>query len=269
MSVKRRTSFRTPEQRRLRKEDFSRISVDRPVYRWFAVWCKVLKELEGQSVEVRQKKFKLGFSNHQWWNLISTKQIPKSPKFIRSDIKNLPRDINKFNNAFFDRYRPHFIEPSTTFSPTLSEMADNLKGGSFIHIPDDYPIRSILDDIRTWYTEKEKKSKPRKSARIILDQVDDNLMKRIFHTFRLSLTTNLDNLQLHFQVQKIMSKRFEIPKIERENAKGGLGSRTTGTIRSDYLSEIKKTQRDKQFAKLLLINLGRGSFPKIKRIENP
>mgnify|MGYP003306741985 CR=1 FL=1 len=66
-----------------------------------------------------------------------------------------------------------------------------------------------------------------------------------------------------------MSKRFEIPKIERENAKGGLGSRTTGTIRSDYLSEIKKTQRDKQFAKLLLINLGRGSFPKIKRIENP
>ena len=246
MSIGSKTRIKTVEQRRILDRDFSKLVVDRPVYRWFAVWSKVLKELEGQNIEVRGKKYKLGFSNHKWWKYINTNKIPKSPKFIRPDNKNLPRDINAFSNSFFNKYRDYFIE-RTTIVGSAGEVPNDYES---FHFPPTLPIRDRLEIVRMQYSKKENKD-TRHTADIVLDQTEESLMKRLFHTFRLDMTRDdLTNLDLYFQVEKIMRKGFVIPKIERVNATGAIGSRQR-TTRGEFESSIRKTQRDRRFAKIL------------------
>jgi hypothetical protein len=133
------------------------------------------------------------------------------------------------------------------------------------HFPPNLPIRDRVHIVRMHYMEKENQD-TKHSADIVLDQTEEGLMKRLFHTFRLDMTRDdLTNLDLYFQVEKIMRKGFVIPKIERVNATGAIGSRQR-TTRGDYESSIRKTQRDRRFAKILLINLGKGLFPRIKSI---
>ena len=47
---------------------------------------------------------------------------------------------------------------------------------------------------------------------------------------------------------------------------GGFGGRTTKTSRQDYETQIRLTQRDRRFAKILIINLCIGVFPKIDKV---
>ncbi len=255
------TGYKTPEQRRLSKRDFSQLSVDRTVYRWFGVWIKVLKELEGQSVQYSNKKHKLGFSNHKWWKQINTNKIPKTPKFIRPDIKNLPRDINNFGNAFFDRYRHLFLEKMPIFDPR-ENIPEDYDTFSF---PPNMPIRDRLQIVREKYKQKEVK-RTSNTAEIELRGFDsEQLMKRIFHTFRLEMSTDFGtNLDLNFAVQKIMNKNFVKPQIIKIPRTGAPGSRQRSNV-SKFDYNIRQTQRDRLWARRLLVNLGKGEFPRYNR----
>ena len=57
-----------------------------------------------------------------------------------------------------------------------------------------------------------------------------------------------------------------IPKIVRTNMKGARDTRTTQTSRMDYDSEIRSTQRDIRYYKILLFNLSKGVFPKFDNL---
>ena len=265
---------REREQRRVGR-DLKRLPQDINVYRWFAVYVKCLKELEGQTFKIRGKNYKLGFSSHKWWSMINPKHIPKSPKFIRESNVNLPRDIDRFfNGQFWLSHRDKFIEKTTIFpEANNSEIPPNFNS---FHFPPDYPRNNMIADIKEWYKQTERrpnlkvgrtaKGKSKSNADIILDNSFEEILKRLFHTLRIELThPDLTNLDIFFKVNKIMNKKFVIPKIERINSKTtyGKGTRTT---RQEWMYEIRKTQRDRRFAKILLINLSKGVFPKIDRL---
>ena len=62
-----------------------------------------------------------------------------------------------------------------------------------------------------------------------------------------------------------MFKKFVIPTITRANA-GAWDGRSTRSSRQDYDTQIRLTQRDKRFAKILILNLCNGIFPKIDKV---
>ena len=150
-----------------------------------------------------------------------------------------------------------------------------------MQVPDNYPTKSILSDIRHWYSQKEvklrsnrqgkkkgeTKGNTRGTADIMLDLTNEDVMKRLFHTLRIDQSMpDLTNLDIFFQRSKSLNKKFVIPEIVRSNKKGALGTRSTQTIRSDYDSQIRSTQRDIRFYKILLLNLAKGVFPKFDNL---
>ena len=167
---------------------------------------------------------------------------------------------------FLSKYRNLFNEKSTIFDEAVIR-----KDYSTIQIPPNYSIKKIVADVKYWYSKKEvklrtrktKKGNSRSTADIVLDLTSEDVMKRLFHILRINQTmTNLTNLDIYFQRMKSMNKKFVIPDIQRINAKGGVGGKTTKTSRQDYESEIRSTQRDIRFYKILLLNLCKGVFPK-------
>ena len=59
-----------------------------------------------------------------------------------------------------------------------------------------------------------------------------------------------------------MNKKFVIPEIVRSNMKGARDTRVTQTNRQEFESQIRSTQRDIKYYKILLLNLAKGVFPK-------
>ena len=113
----------------------------------------------------------------------------------------------------------------------------------------------------------ETKGNTRGSAEIILDQTSEDVMKRLFHTLRIDQTNpNFTNLDIYFQRMKSMNRKFNIPEIVRSNMKGALGTKSTQTNRQEYESQIRSTQRDIRFYKILLLNLSKGVFPKFDNL---
>ena len=274
--VKVRKILKSFEDRRI-GHDNGRFKQDINVYRWFAVFIKCGLELEGKTFSIRGKNHKLKFdTNHKWWKLIDLKSIKKTPKIIKSDYKSVPKSIDQlFNGMFMQKYRNLFNEKKTIIGE-----ADILKDHTLMQIPENYPIKSILSDIRNWYSQKEVKLRVKKgrqkgetkgntrgSADILLDLTNEEVMKRLFHTLRIDQTNpDLTNLDIFFQRTKVMNKKFVIPEIVRTNRKGGRDTKTTQTTRGEYDSEIRSTQRDIRYYKILLLNLSKGVFPKFDNL---
>jgi hypothetical protein len=274
--VKVRKILKSFEDRRI-GHDNGRFKQDINVYRWFAVFIKCGLELEGKTLSIRGKNYKLKFdTNHKWWKLIDLKSIKKTPKIIKSDYKSVPKSIDQlFNGMFMQKYRNLFNEKKTIIGE-----ADILQDHTLMQIPENYPIKSILSDIRNWYSQKEVKLRVKKgrqkgetkgntrgSADILLDLTNEEVMKRLFHTLRIDQTNpDLTNLDIFFQRTKVMNKKFVIPEIVRTNRKGGRDTKTTQTTRGEYDSEIRSTQRDIRYYKILLLNLSKGVFPKFDNL---
>jgi len=171
---------------------------------------------------------------------------------------------------FLPKYRNLFNEKTTIIDEAVVRQNHTL-----IQIPPNYPIKSIVSDIKHWYSKKEvklrtrktKKGNSRSTADIVLDSTNEDVMKRLFHILRINQTmTNLTNLDIYFQRMKSMNKKFVIPQIVRSNMKGALGTKSTQTNRMDFDSEIRSTQRDIRYYKILLLNLGKGVFPKFDNV---
>ena len=193
--VKVRKKLKSFEDRRI-GHDSGRFKQDINIYRWFAVFIKCALELEGKSFVVRGKTHKLKFdTNHKWWKLIDLKQIKKTTKLIKSDYKSVPKSIDQlFNGMFLTKYRNLFNEKKTIIGE-----ADVLQDHTLMQVPDNYPIKSILSDIRHWYSQKEvklrsnrkgrqkgeTKGNTRSTADIVLDLTNEEVMKRLFHTLRI------------------------------------------------------------------------------------
>jgi len=151
--VKVRKKLKTFEDRRI-GHDSGRFKQDINIYRWFAVFIKCGLELEGKSFSIRGKTHKLKFdTNHKWWKLIDLKQIKKTTKLIKPDYKSVPKSIDQlFNGMFLTKYRNLFNEKRTIIGE-----ADLQQDHTLMQVPDNYPIKSILSDIRHWYSQKEVK----------------------------------------------------------------------------------------------------------------
>ena len=274
--VKVRKKLKTFEDRRI-GHDSGRFKQDINIYRWFAVFIKCGLELEGKSFVVRGKTHKLKFdTNHKWWKLIDLKQIKKTTKLIKSDYKSVPKSIDQlFNGMFLTKYRNLFNEKRTIIG-----VADLQQDHTLMQVPDNYPIKSILSDIRHWYSQKEvklrngkgrkkgeTKGNTRSTADIVLDLTNEEVMKRLFHTLRIDQTNpKFTNLDIYFHRMKSMNKKFVIPNIVRSNMKGARDTRVTQTNRMEYDSDIRSTQRDIRYYKTLLLNLSKGVFPKFDNL---
>jgi len=274
--VKVRKKLKTFEDRRI-GHDSGRFKQDINIYRWFAVFIKCALELEGKSFSIRGKTHKLKFdTNHKWWKLIDLKQIKKTTKLIKSDYKSVPKSIDQlFNGMFLTKYRNLFNEKRTIIG-----VADLQQDHTLMQVPDNYPIKSILSDIRHWYSQKEvklrngkgrkkgeTKGNTRSTADIVLDLTNEEVMKRLFHTLRIDQTNpKFTNLDIYFHRMKSMNKKFVIPNIVRSNMKGARDTRVTQTNRQEYESQIRSTQRDIRYYKILLLNLSKGVFPKFDNI---
>ena len=274
--VKVRKKLKSFEDRRI-GHDSGRFKQDINIYRWFAVFIKCALELEGKSFVVRGKTHKLKFdTNHKWWKLIDLKQIKKTTKLIKSDYKSVPKSIDQlFNGMFLTKYRNLFNEKRTIIG-----VADLQQDHTLMQVPDNYPIKSILSDIRHWYSQKEvklrngkgrkkgeTKGNTRSTADIVLDLTNEEVMKRLFHTLRIDQTNpKFTNLDIYFHRMKSMNKKFVIPNIVRSNMKGARDTRVTQTNRMEYDSDIRSTQRDIRYYKTLLLNLSKGVFPKFDNL---
>ena len=246
-----------------------RLVQDINVYRWFCVFIKCGLELEGKSFKISGKVHKLKFErNHSWWNLIDLKQIKKTPKIIKPDFKLVPKSIDQlFHGMFLPKYRELFNEKSTIF-----EEATVRQGYSLIQVPPNYSSYKMIADIKHWYSKKEVKMKFQKiskgksnsNADIVLDtHSSEDLMKRLFHTLRIDQTMpDITNLDKYFELEETINKKFKRPEIVRSNMAHAIGSRGSQTNRMDFISQIRSTQRDRKYYKVLLLNLAKGVFPK-------
>jgi hypothetical protein len=79
------------------------------------------------------------------------------------------------------------------------------------------------------------------------------------------LSKEFTNLDLYFNIQKRLHKRFVIPEIKRKNA-GVWTGRSTARIREDFKNNIKSTQRDRKLYKLLILYLCKGEFQRIGKL---
>ena len=266
--VKRRKVLKQKVSRRLDHEG-GRLIQDINAYRWFCVFIKCALELEGKSFTVKNKIHKLKFdTNHKWWKLIDLKQMKKTPKLIKSDYKLVPKSIDQlFNGNFMPKYRELFNEKSTIF-----EEARVRQGYSLIQVPPNYSSYKMIADIKHWYSKKEVKMKFQKiskgksnsNADIVLDtHSSEDLMKRLFHTLRIDQTMpDITNLDKYFELEETINKKFKRPEIVRSNMAHAIGSRGSQTNRMDFISQIRSTQRDRKYYKVLLLNLAKGVFPK-------
>ena len=272
--VRIRKKLKSYEDRRI-GHDSGRFKQDINVYRWFAVFIKCALELEGKSFTIKGKVHKVKFDrSHKWWKLIDLKSIKKTTKLIKSDYKSVPKSIDQlFNGMFLPKYRNLFNEKTTIIDEAVVRQNHTL-----IQIPPNYPIKSIVSDIKHWYSKKEvklrtrktKKGNSRSTADIVLDLTSEDVMKRLFHILRIDQTNpNFTNLDIYFHRTFIINKKHKfkngltgIPKIVRSNRKGARDTRVTQTIRTDYNSDIRSTQRDIRYYKILLLNLCKGVFPK-------
>ena len=270
--VKRRKVLKQKVSRRIGHHG-DRLVQDINVYRWFSVFIKCALELEGKSFTVQGKIHKLKFDrDHKWWKLIDLKQIKKTPKLINPNYKLVPKNIDQlFNGIFMPKYREMFNEKSTIF-----EEATVRKGYTTIQVPPNYPSYKMIADIKSWYSRKEVKMKfqnvgkgqSQNNADIVLDtHTSEDLMKRLFHTLRIDQTMpKLTNLDKYFERTEIINKKFKRPQIVRSNMKCARDTRVTQTNRMEYNSEIRSTQRDIKYYKILLLNLGKGVFPKFDNL---
>jgi hypothetical protein len=285
---------RSYEDRRLGRDN-KRITQDINIYRWFAIFIKCALELEdyNEIFKVRGKNYKVKFNrNHKWWKLIDLNWFPKTNTYTtrhkrliqqRYRSEKIPTQMKKLSDEFWFKYKHLFVEKSTLINAPSKSVP---KGYDTLHIPPNYPIMKILSDIRKFYSGKEVKlSSGRKkksdkgqegyNADIVLGDSNEQLMRRLFHTLSISqhwghfqgrkFKNTYTSLDVYFNVQKRMDKSFVIPKIQRVNATGAIGSRTT-TTRGKYDSKIRMTQRDIRWSKILIINLCNGVFPKIDKI---
>ena len=246
-----------------------RLTQDINVYRWFSVFIKCALEIEGKSFSIKNKVHKLKFDrNHKWWKLIDLKQIKKSPKIINSNYKLVPKNIDQlFNGMFMPKYRELFNEKSTIIGE--AKLRDNYTS---IQVPPNYPSYKIIADIKNWYSKKEVKMKFQKvskgksnsNADIVLDtHSSEDLMKRLFHTLRIDQSMpDITNLDKYFELEETINKKFKRPEIVRSNMAHAIGSRGSQTNRMDFISQIRSTQRDRKYYKVLLLNLAKGVFPK-------
>jgi hypothetical protein len=249
-----------------------RLVQDINVYRWFCVFIKCALELEGKSFTVSNKVHKLKFDrNHKWWKMIDLKQIKKASKLINPNYKLVPKNIDQlFNGMFMPKYRELFNEKSTLFDEAVRT------GYSVIQVPPNYPSYKMIADIKHWYSKKEVKlkfqnvgkGKSNNNADIVLDtHTSEDLMKRLFQTLRIDQTMpKLNNLEKYFERTEVLDKKFKRPEIVRSNMKGARDTRVTQTNRMDFISQIRSTQRDIKYYKILLLNLGKGVFPKFDNL---
>ena len=258
--------------RRLGK-DGTRITQDFTIYRWFFVFLKCALELEGQTFKLDGKTHKVKFNrNHKWWKLIDLKTIPKNPKFIRFNYHKLQSQIGRlFHQSFLPRYRDLFLERTTIFDVSFDKVPSDYIS---IHIPPNYPIKSILSDIKNYYDDKNIVFKggrniSRYTANIVpLHSSNEITMKRLFNTLSISQSSKkLTHLQVYFEVEKRRNKSFKIPIITRHSSTGKKGFNKQGTMTSDrFDSKMRMTQRDTREVQRIIINLCNGIFPKRDKI---
>ena len=183
--------------------------------------------------------------------------------------------MDKVSKQFEAKYKHLFVEKSTIFNPMKNEIPSDYE---VIAFPKDYPIRKRISDMRLNYKEKEVKLKrgrkkigkekdSKTNADIVLENSSEELMRRLFNTLSIAKSQpKIRNLDIHFQVRKRIFKE-SIPTIEKLKSASGLikGARVR-TTRQKYDAKIRATQRDRRWAKILLINLCNGVFPKIDKV---
>ncbi len=260
------------EDRRLGK-DGERVGQDINIYRWFALFLKITKELEDKKVkfDLLGKRYPIKINtSHHWYKKINVKTLPKSPKFLRFDIKNFYRDTRAFFDGYFwQKYRPLFLEPKTKQVNNLNNI--DLEKYDVVALPKSLSQRQKLSDIRNFLEQQEVKYRKgrrklgtsRHKAEIAIEGAKDNVLKRLFHTFRLFQTkkNNFTTLDVYSHYMNQIYKQPLI-KIVRKTKHSG-----SAKTMKDYESQIRNTMRDIRFTKILILNLCKGKFPVMKKLE--
>jgi len=274
-------------QRTNKRQEFRRIgrdqtymSTDIHIVRWFSMFLKLTKELED-----KKTKFELYGKTHQikidtsksWFKKIKVNELPKSLKFLRFKYENYNRDTKRyFDNYFFTKYRPLFIEPQTMFVNSPSEVDTNKydlvaipkhlnftsKKSSFINL--------LNSDEKVLVSKKRGRKKTGQNdgqfkADVVLYGAKDLVLKRLFHMFRIHQCMSNEDFTF-FDVwnnyENQINKRplVQIKIIKEDNISDENFKRTKTNIQ-DYESQIRMTQRDVRQAKILILNLCKGQFP--------
>jgi len=259
--MKKRIKKKYTEDRRLGK-DRARSGQDINIYRWFSLFLKITKELEDKQVkfDLFGKKYPIKINtSHHWYKKIDVKTFPKSPKFLRFDIKNFYSDTRAFFDGYFwQKYRPLFLEPRTKQLNNMNNV--DLEKYDVVALPKSLSQRQKISDIRNFLEQQEVKYRKgrrklgtsRHKAEIAIEGAKDNVLKRLFHIFRLFQTKkdNVTNLDVYSHYRNQKTKHSGEAKTKE-----------------DFESQIRNTMRDIRLTKILILNLCKGKFPVIKKLE--
>jgi len=265
------------EDRRLGK-DGERVGQDINIYRWFALFLKITKELEDKKVkfDLLGKRYPIKINtSHHWYKKINVKTLPKSPKFLRFDIKNFYRDTRAFFDGYFwQKYRPLFLEPKSKILTNLNNVDKEKYDVVAVALPKSFSQRQKISDIRLILKQQDidklkyrkgrrKLGTSRHKAEIPIEGAKDNVLKRLFHIFRLSQTKK-NNFTILDVYSHYMNQIYKQPLIKIVRKTKHSGSAKT---MKDYESQIRNTMRDIRFTKFLILNLCKGKFPVMKKLE--
>lgn len=269
-------------QRTLKRQEFRRIgkdqtymSTDIHIVRWFSMFLKLTKELESKKTkfDLYGKTYQVKIdTSKDWFKKIKVNELPKSLKFLRFKYENYNRDTKRyFDNYFFQKYRPLFIEPQTMFVNSPIEV-DTSKY-DLIAIPKHLNFTSkkssfinlLNSDEKTLVSKKRGRKKTGQNdgqfkADVVLYGAKDLVLKRLFHMFRIyqSKIEEFTFFDVWNNYENQINKR---PLVQLKRIKeGALHGRTKSNVQ-DYESQIRMTQRDIRQAKVLILNLCKGQFP--------
>jgi len=252
---------------RRRGHDDRRMATDIHICRWFSLFLKITKELEDRKVKLelfgKQHLVKLNRSEN-WFKKIDLNKLPKTPKFLRFEFKNYYKDTSSyFDNYFWLKYRDLFQEPKTQFIQNFNNV--DMDKYDVVIVPKHFSQREARSDFLNLYQQKEVKLKKgrkktgesRHKADIVLTGAKDEVLKRLFHIFRISQTKNdeMTNLDIYSNYQNQIFKRPLIQVVRKTKDSG------KEKTKDDYESQIRSTQRDIRQAKILILNLCKGHFP--------
>ena len=272
-----RKAVQGSETQRRRGGDGSRMASDIHLYRWFALFLNVAKELEKKNIkiEVLDKKYSVKINrSHHWFKKINVDRFPNI-SFLNFEIKNFySKTKNFFDGYFWSRYRHLFQEPKTELVSSVKDI--DTEKFDVVVFPKHFTVRERRDDLqaifqnletRTNRKTRSKKTENRFKADISLPHTKDDLLKRLFHTFRIHHTKkkNMTILDVfsHYQNQIYKSPLIQIQKeIKHRSIQSSdrYATRPT-TNKSRYDAQVRSTFRDIKYSKFLILNLCKGHFP--------
>ena len=286
-----------------RKKDGSTLAQDIHYYRHFLCFIKIALELERKRTKftIFNESHSVKFNRkHRWYKLIDLKSFPRNIKFLEKKISGITTKVKKLvdtNPGLFWKFRKHFLLPQVKkVDSSKTKDFDPSKYDVFV-VPKNKTINENLNEIRTYLrTEttsirKGQKLKKDKGADIQFSYGRDSYLQKLFYILLIRYTNpKFTNFEVYNHLQNRLYKRPLI-KIEKRvsveqvkksedlygvrdyDKEGRWGKkkqvknlRQTATTTEQYEIEIRNTMRDIKYAKIIILNLCKGEFPRYDKI---